>query len=102
MSKYFLHGSLNAKEGKGEELAGILLEASALVSKAKGCQLYLISISPEEPDTVWVTEVWDSEEDHKASLKNEEVRSLISKAMPILGGQPQQGQTLVNLGGHGV
>lgn len=102
MSKYFLHGSLNAIKGKGGELVTILLEASRLVADAKGCSLYLISIDEKVPETVWVTEVWDTKEDHENSLKIEAVRSLISKAVPLLAGQPQRGHELSFLGGHGI
>ena len=100
--KYGLHGKLQAAEGKGEQLASILLQAAELVSTAKGCHLYLVSEDKNDPDAVWVTEVWDSKEDHDNSLKVEGVRELISQAIPILAGPPQKGQELVILGGAGI
>ena len=102
MKKYGLHGKLKASEGNGAKLASILLEASRLVSTAKGCHLYIISEDKNEKDAVWVTEVWDSKEDHDDSLKVEGVRELISQAMPILDGPPQKGQELEILGGAGL
>ncbi|MBD1399032.1 antibiotic biosynthesis monooxygenase [Pontibacter sp. JH31] len=100
--KYGLHGKLKATAGNGEKLAAILLEASQLVSTAKGCHLYLISKDRKEEEAVWVTEVWDSKEDHDNSLNVEGVRALISQAMPILDGMPQKGQELEILGGAGI
>jgi quinol monooxygenase YgiN len=102
IKKYGLHGKLQAAEGKGEQLASILLKASQLVSSAKGCHLYLISEDKNDKDAVWVTEVWDSKEDHDNSLKGEGVRELISQAIPILAGQPEKGQELLVLGGAGI
>lgn len=102
MKKYGLHGKLTAQQGKGEQLSNILLEAANLVSKAKGCQIYLISTENDYPETVWITEVWDSKEDHDESLKIAGVRELIGKAMPILEGMPQKGQELEVLGGFGL
>ena len=102
MGKYGLHGKLKAQPGKGEALSNILLEASNLVAQSKGCQVYLISTDNSQAETVWVTEVWDSKEDHDNSLKNEEVRALIGKAMPILDGMPEKGQELEVLGGLGL
>src|SRR5690554_1198851 len=102
MSKYGLHGKLTAKEGYGEKLTSILLDASNLVSSAKGCILYLISKDNTDNDSVWITEVWDSKEDHDDSLDVEGVRELISQAMPILDGKPEKGQELEILGGKGV
>lgn len=102
MNKYGLQGSLKAKPGKGNELASILLKASELVSNAKGCHIYLVSQDVENRDIVWVNEVWDSQEDHDNSLKTDEVRALISQAMPILDGPPQKGIETIILGGKGL
>ncbi len=102
MNKYLLHGKLTAKTGHRDELAAILIEASKLVSTAKGCNLYVIGKEKNDINAVYVTEIWDSKEDHDNSLKAEGVRELIMKAMPILDGQPQKGQELELLGGSGI
>jgi quinol monooxygenase YgiN len=102
MNKYGLHGKLKATEGKGDELASILLKASKLVSTAKGCHIYIVSKDMEDQDSIWITEVWDSKQDHDNSLKVEGVRELISQAMPILAGPPQKGLELEVMGGAGI
>ena len=102
MKKYGLHGRLVAQEGKGKELADILLSAASLMQSAKGCRLYLVSVNPEERHEIWVTEVWDSQEDHDNSLTVPGVRELIGQAMPILNGKPEKGQVLEVLGGAGI
>lgn len=99
---YLLHGKLTAKSGHRDELASILLEASKLVSKAKGCKIYVIGKDDNDSSSVYVTEIWESKNDHENSLKVEGVRELIMKAMPILEGQPTKGQELEILGGTGV
>ncbi|MBC5774311.1 antibiotic biosynthesis monooxygenase [Pontibacter sp. KCTC 32443] len=101
-TRYGLHGKLSATEGNRDKLAAILLEAAKLVSTAKGCQLYLVSIDKDDNNAVWVTEAWDSKEDHDNSLKVAGVRELIAQAMPILAGPPQKGQVLEILGGAGI
>lgn len=100
--KYLLHGRLIAKENKTGELAGILLEASKLIAAAKGCHLYVVGKEANDSNAVWITEIWDSKEDHDKSLNVEGVRELIMKAMPILEGAPQKGQEIELLGGYGV
>lgn len=100
MNKYLLHGALSAKAGKANELAEILLEASQLVSTAKGCKLYVIST--DGSDKVFVTEIWDSKEDHDNSLSIPGVREFIGKAVPLLEDQPEKGQELNLLGGFGI
>jgi quinol monooxygenase YgiN len=101
-SKYGLFGKLKAKTGKANELVSILLHAANLVSTAKGCHLYFVSKDTQNGDLNWVTEVWDSKEDHDNSLKTEGVRELISKAMPLIDGQPEQGVVLEVIGGKGT
>lgn len=99
--QYLLQGSLTAKDRYQNELADILLQASSLVSKAKGCKLYVIGKNTENKNAVYVTEIWDSKEDHDNSLKIKGVRELISKAMPLLDGNPSKGLQLEVIGGHG-
>ncbi len=101
-NKYLLHGKLTAKAGQQKELADILIQASQLLSTAKGCQFYVVSYDKEDEASVYVTEIWDSKTDHDDSLKVEGVRELIIKAMPILDGPPTKGQELEVLGGVGI
>lgn len=101
-NKYLLHGKLTAKAGHRDELADILLQASQLVSTAKGCKLYVIGKAESDTNGVYVTEIWDSKVDHDNSLKVEGVRELIMKAMPLIDGQPTKGQELEILGGAGI
>jgi quinol monooxygenase YgiN len=94
MNKYLLQGKLIAKDGQRQALAEILIKASKLLATAKGCQLYAVALEEKDANSVYITEFWDSKEDHDNSLKVEGVRELIMTAMPILEGQPQKGQEL--------
>ncbi len=102
MASYGLHGKLQARAGQGTELASILLEAAQLLSAAAGCQIYLVSLDTADPDAVWITEVWGSEQDHDNALSVDKVRALITRAMPLLAAAPQQGQQLQVIGGKGL
>ena len=100
--KYALHGKLVAQEGKGNELSKILLDAAALMKSAEGCHLYVVGIDENNPDEIWITEIWDSKVDHDNSLNVPGVRELIGKAIPILNGSPEKGQEWKILGGTGI
>ena len=100
-SKYGLHRSLTAKHGQGREMANLLLETSASVAANKGCILYMLSIDPDNPDLIWVTEAWDSKDDRDRALTMPAVRELIGDAMPLIAGTPMKGQELMVVGGHG-
>ena len=99
---YLLQGKIDAKTGKTEALAQVLLQASRLVANAKGCRLYVIAKNDAEAHSVYVTEIWDSKQDHDDSLKNPEVRALIMQAIPLVEGQPAKGLELQILGGKGA
>ncbi len=101
-NRYFLHGKLTAKSGHQKELADILLKASQLISTADGCKLYVVGQDENEENSVYVTEIWDSKEDHDNSLNVEGVKELITKAIPILDGPPTKGQELEILGATGI
>lgn len=99
---YGLQGKLTAKEGQGQELAKVLMQAAELMKKAKGCRLYSVGIDINNPEDIWISEIWDSKNDHDASLKSPEVRALIGMAIPMLAENPQQGKELKILGGLGI
>jgi quinol monooxygenase YgiN len=99
---YLLHGKLLATSGNRTHLADILLQAANLVGNAKGCKLYVISSEAIEENTVFITEIWESKEDHDQSLNYPGVRELIMEAMPMIEGKPEKGQELTLLGGFGI
>jgi len=98
--KFGMQVTMTAMPGKGEELAAIMLEASKLVSTLKGCRIYVVQLSTSEKDTVLITEVWDSEEDHKASLSVPEIRELIGTARPLIASMKHH--TAKPIGGVGI
>jgi quinol monooxygenase YgiN len=101
MSKMCMHGKVVAQPGTRCELAAILLDAARLVSNASGCRLFFVSISPTEPDALWVTEVWDSEEAHKASFAIPGVAKLFSIGRSLIVGTEGK-MTMIPIGGKGV
>ena len=51
-----------------------------------GCLSYVVGEDAKDPNAVWVTEVWDSEASHRASLGLPVVRAAIEAAMPLIAG----------------
>lgn len=80
---FMLHGRLGAHPGKRDELLLILSEDEQS-EPMPGCHLYLIAVDGTDPDGVWITEVWESEDAHTASLQLDRVKAQIARAMPIL------------------
>ena len=69
MTRVARYGRATAKTGHGEELAKILLAAAAAMEDDPGCELYLVSREADDPDQIWVTELWRSQADLDASLE---------------------------------
>ncbi|MDH4988373.1 putative quinol monooxygenase [Aminobacter anthyllidis] len=80
---YGLIGKMRAQAGKRDELLDILLGSS---SAMPGCLSYVIARDPADADAIWITEVWDNRESHKASLQLPDVQAAIKQAMPIIAG----------------
>jgi quinol monooxygenase YgiN len=97
-----LFGRLTAKPGWRDALVEILMEASRGVEQLDGCHLYVVSTSPDDPDSAWVFEVWETQEAHAASLRSDTAQALIKQALPLLAGPPESGQTLTPVGGLGL
>src|SRR5689334_18053366 len=76
---YGLIGRMKAVAGKRDDLAAILLEGT---TRMPGCISYVVAEDPTDPDALWITEVWLSEADHKASLALPSVKAAIAKGKP--------------------
>lgn len=92
-------GSMKVKPGHRSEVAAVLVDGAAGL-RAAGCDLYVVTESATDEDTIWVTEVWQSKAHHDASLQLPEVAAAVGKVMPLLTGEFTQQQTRV-LGGLG-
>ena len=101
MEKFGIYGKLIAKEGEREQLATILLEAAESMQNLDDCELYLVSVAPDDPNSVYVYEVWSSESAHQGSLSLESTKTLIQRAKPILAGM-ERISTLIPRGGKGM
>lgn len=99
--KYGLTGKFFAAEGKGDELAAILMEAANLMKSADGCCIYVVGQDAGNPDTICISEVWESKELHDASLHIEGVAELIGRARPLMEGRPESTSVDVH-GGVGI
>lgn len=79
-------GTLGVHPGKREELVAILTRSNPEM-KGAGCLAYEVGFSEEAPETVFVSELWESADAHQASLELPGVRAAIVEAMPLLTGE---------------
>ena len=80
---YGLIGKMRTVAGKRDELVSILLEGTGGMP---GCLSYVVALDPADADVLWITEVWDSEASHRASLTLPAVKDAISRGRPLIAG----------------
>ena len=95
---YGVIGKITAVAGQRDALAGVLLEGTTAMP---GCLSYVIAADRNEPDALWVTEIWDNAASHKASLQLPAVQAAIAKGRPLIAGFSNRVETLP-LGGQGI
>ncbi len=95
---YGLIGKMTAVPGQRDALVAILLDG---VAGMPGCLSYVVATDPADPNAIWVTEVWDGEASHKASLALPAVRQAIARGRPLIAGFGEHTVT-TPVGGHGL
>jgi quinol monooxygenase YgiN len=98
---YGLSGKLKAHPGQRDALMEVLMRGVKALHELEGCYLYVISTLPDDPDSIWINEVWRSQEDHRASLAHEGVRAVITEGRPLIA-EMSEGLEMVPVGGKGL
>ena len=95
---YGLIGKMIATPGQRDALVAILLDGT---TQMPGCRSYIVAADPADENAIWITEVWDDETSHKASLSLPAVQAAIASARPIIAGFGERFVT-TPLGGVGL
>ena len=78
---YGLIGKMIAAADQRDALIDILLEST---TEMPGCISYIIAKDPADANAIWITEVWDNPESHRASLSLPAVQQAIAQARPLI------------------
>ncbi len=95
---YGLIGKMRIAPGKRDDVVALLLEGTKAMP---GCLSYIVAHDPADPDAIWVTEAWDSQASHKASLGLPGVQKAIAQARPFIVGFGERFET-TPVGGQGL
>ncbi|MFA3877736.1 putative quinol monooxygenase [Streptomyces sp. MMCC 100] len=93
-------GSMKTRPGRRDDVVAILLSGAESL-RDFGCRSYVVGLAADDPDTIVVTEVWESKEHHDASLRLPKAKEAIAAAMPMLTGEFTS-RELVVAGGLGA
>ena len=95
---YGLISKINTVPGQRDALVVILLEGTQAMP---GCVSYVIAADPSDDNALWITEVWDSQASHRASLSLPRVQAAIAKGRAMIAGFGSRIET-IPIGGHGI
>lgn len=78
-----LIGQMKAQPGKRAELIQILKQGTG---EMPGNLAYMLNEDRDDPDSIWIVEIWKDEASHKASLALPVVKAAIAKGRPLIAG----------------
>jgi quinol monooxygenase YgiN/mannose-6-phosphate isomerase-like protein (cupin superfamily) len=84
MTKVSRYAKATAQPGQGDALAENLLRAANATAAGSGCELYVVNRALDDPDVIWVTEVWSDQAALDASLQTDEAQALIAETRPLI------------------
>jgi quinol monooxygenase YgiN len=84
MKRYYAqHAKTIVRPGKRDEVIQRLNESIELLKRTPGCIYYLISTT-EEPDVVWIAELWASKEAKEGLATSPEAAKVMKELMPLI------------------
>ncbi|MGB3803699.1 MULTISPECIES: putative quinol monooxygenase [Sphingopyxis] len=81
--EYGLIGQMIAQPGQRAALAAVLTEGTG---RMPGNFAYIVGEDSENPDALWIVELWADKAAHAASLQLPEVQEAIAKGRPLIAG----------------
>jgi quinol monooxygenase YgiN len=76
---YGLITKLTTVPGRRESVIDVLARRR---QPPEGCLSYVVAREPQDPDTLWVTEVWTDAAAHRASLKRPDIKAAFQSVLP--------------------
>lgn len=80
---YGLIAKLAAVPGKRDELIAVLKDGT---KSMPGCLSYILAKDSADESALWVTEIWDSEAIHDASITLPAVKNAMAQGKPLIAG----------------
>lgn len=95
---YGLISKITTVANQRDALAAILLDGTQAMP---GCLSYVVASDPADDNGLWITEVWDSQASHTASLSLPAVQAAIAKGRTMIAGFSNRVET-APIGGYGI
>ena len=87
-AKFGVYGRLTAQPGRRDELVAKLEEAMR-ACRGRGLEFGTVNKVLDEPDRVWITQLWTHRDAHDTVTKSETLVSITASMMPLVAGTPE-------------
>ncbi len=101
MPRFAQHTRLTAAPGERDALIAKFLEAASLQRDNDACELMLVSAAPNDPDVVYLTEVWTSARQWEKARDSDEIKAWAASMPRLVAAAPQSADLDVK-GGKGL
>ncbi|PSR67365.1 hypothetical protein C8258_15155 [Nocardia sp. MDA0666] len=98
---FSVYGQMTALPGRRDELIVLLLAGFRAGGDDSGLLHYSINTAFDDPDTIWLTQLWRDKDAHDETTRSERVAAVSRQVPPLLARQPDgaYGHT-VHVGGR--
>jgi len=86
---FSVYGRMTALPGRREELIAVLLDGFRAGGDDGGLLTYNINTAIDDPDTIWLTQLWIDKQAHDATTRSEPVAAVTRRVPSLLARQPE-------------
>ncbi|MFB7718717.1 putative quinol monooxygenase [Nocardia sp. NPDC056100] len=86
---FSVYGRMTALPGRRDELIAVLLAGLRAGDQDGGLISFSINAAVDDPDTVWLTQLWVDKAAHDATTRSEPVAAVSRQVPALLAGQPE-------------
>ena len=79
---------MTALPGRREEVIALIKESARAGGSDSGLLTYSINTGLDEPDAIWVTELWTDKQAHDTTTRSEPVQEVTQRFLDLLAEQP--------------
>ena len=86
---FSVYGRMTARPGRRDELIAVLRDGFSAGGDDSGLLAYCINLAWDNPDTIWLTQLWIDKDHHDATTKSEPVAAASRQIPALLAQQPE-------------
>ncbi len=86
---FSVYGRMTALSGRRDELINVLLDGFRAGGDGSGLLTYSINTVVDDPDAIWLTQLWIDKDAHDATTRSEPVAAVTRRLPQLLARQPE-------------